>query len=303
MDKTFDPDPVVPPEIENAAQTGELVVFVGAGVSRLIHCPSWEQFADRVLEQLAPEGIDYYLLSQIQGIADPKKRLSVAQIIAKKGGIAIDYQTILKGHRTPTDIYSYLNAFSCAFVTTNYEKYLRPDFRVAEPEELWRFYGRDRLLGTHLDELGNVIHLHGCTDAPASMIVSMKEYLDHYSATDVQEFLNYLFRRKTVLFLGYGLEEIEVLEYILRRGGARAGISDRVTRYMLQGFFNSERRLYELLAEYYLESFGTKLIGFPKDFKNYALLTDIIASWATKLRFSGLELADEAVAIREEIRD
>ena len=32
----FNPAPAIPPELENAAQSGELVVFVGAGISRLI---------------------------------------------------------------------------------------------------------------------------------------------------------------------------------------------------------------------------------------------------------------------------
>ena len=83
MSSTFNPSPEVPPEIENAAQSGELVVFVGAGISRLIKCPSWDGFADKVLEQLVPEGIDYHELSQINGIRDPKKRLSIAKIVAE----------------------------------------------------------------------------------------------------------------------------------------------------------------------------------------------------------------------------
>ena len=67
-------NPAVPQEIGQAAQSGELVVFVGAGISKLISCPSWDEFADRVLDQLVPKGIDHYELSQIKGLKDPKKR-------------------------------------------------------------------------------------------------------------------------------------------------------------------------------------------------------------------------------------
>jgi tetratricopeptide (TPR) repeat protein len=95
MKNTLNAIPDLPLEIENAAQSGELVVFVGAGISRLINCPSWDDFANRVLEQLAPNGIDYYDLSQIRNIADPKKRLSLALIVAEKKKIGIDYSTIL----------------------------------------------------------------------------------------------------------------------------------------------------------------------------------------------------------------
>ena len=95
------------------------------------------------------------------------------------------------------------------------------------------------------------MHLHGCIDAPESMIITTRQYLDHYSSVEVQEFLRYLFKRKTVLFLGYGLDEIEVLEYILRRGGADQQSSELTTRYMLQGFFNAEMSLFDLLRDYY----------------------------------------------------
>lgn len=83
--------PDVPPELEYAAQAWELVAFVGAGISRLIKCPSWDGFADKVLNQLVPDKIDYYTLSQINKIEDARKRLSIAKIIAGKTGFEIDY--------------------------------------------------------------------------------------------------------------------------------------------------------------------------------------------------------------------
>jgi hypothetical protein len=101
---------MIPPEIENAAQSGELVVFVGAGISRLINCPSWDGFADRVLEQLVPDGLDYYELSQIRSISDPKKRLSIAKIVAQKKGIKIDYTSIFDVTLKPDNVYGYSQA-------------------------------------------------------------------------------------------------------------------------------------------------------------------------------------------------
>ena len=303
MSSTFNPSPDVPPEIENAAQSGELVGFVGAGISRLINCPSWEGFADKVLQQLVPDGIDYHELSQINGIIDPKKRLSIAKIIARKKKFNIDYQSIFNVQLGPDNVYSYLNSFNSSFVTTNFEKYLRPDSRSAEPEDEWRFYRRDQLLRLNLDKNGNVVHLHGCLDAPDNMVITTKDYLEHYSSDEVQTFLKYLFEKKTVLFLGYGLEEIEVLEYILRRGEVASRIGDEpIRRYILQGFFNAEMALFELLREYYRESFGAELMGFPKDYKNYHHQIDILASWSKKLKFGGVALVDEVTALEDEIR-
>ena len=303
MSPTFHPSPAVPIEIENAAQAGELVVFVGAGISRLINCPSWDGFADKVLDQLVPAGIDYYELSQIKSILDPKKRLSIAKIVAEKMRIKIDYASIFDLKLQPDNVYSYLNAFNSSFITTNYDKYLLPESRKADPEAEWRFFRQDQLLRVNLDRNGNVVHLHGCTDDSGTMVITTKEYLEHYSTSEVQDFLRYLFEKKTILFLGYGLEEVEVLEYILRRGGAVAKSADqRVRRYILQGFFNAEMALFELLRAYYSDSFACDLIGFPKDYKNYNHQVDIIAEWSKKLRFAETTLADELAAIEEEIR-
>lgn len=44
--------PTLPEELKQAALDGTLVIFVGAGASRLLDCPSWDGLADLVLESL-----------------------------------------------------------------------------------------------------------------------------------------------------------------------------------------------------------------------------------------------------------
>lgn len=301
MSTTIDHSPIIPKEIENAAQSGELVVFVGAGISRLVECPTWNGFADKILDQLVPDGINYYELSQIKSIPDPKKKLSIAQIIAKEKKISLNFKVIFDIKAKNPNVYSYLNKFNCTFVTTNYDKFLVPLSRKSEPEENWRFYQKKDLLREKLDVNGNVIHLHGCIDDHNSMVITTRDYLDHYSTKETQEFLTYLFKSKTVLFLGYGLEEIEVLEYILRRGSATDKDTSPPRRFILQGFFNAEISLLEMLRNYYLETFNAGLIGFPKDYKSYAHQEQILNSWSDKLIFGGIALTDEANVLEEEI--
>ena len=305
MGTTFNPFPNVPnvpKEIENAALSGELVVFIGAGISRLVKCPSWEGFADKILEQLVPETIDYYELSQLKSISDPKKKLSIARIFAQDKKIEFNYRTIFAPEVKEPNIYSYLNKLNCAFITTNYDKFLIPQSRKFEPEERWRFYLKKDLLREKIDVNGNVIHLHGCIDDPESMIITTKDYLDHYSNLFIRDFLTYLFESKTVLFLGYGLEEIEVLEYILRRGNAtNKKVIQYTRRFLLQGFFHAEKTLFEMLKRYYLEAFDAEIISFPKDYKYYSQQEDILAKWAEKLAFRRMSLIDEVDALEDEI--
>lgn len=117
MSQTFNPIPIIDPEIENAAQSGELVVFIGAGISRLIKCPTWEEFAEKILKQLVPSVIDYYELAQIQAIRDPKKKLSIARIVAQEKNKDFNYKDIFNIKPPANNVYTYLNKFNCTFVT------------------------------------------------------------------------------------------------------------------------------------------------------------------------------------------
>jgi len=47
------PIPKLPEELKQAALDGTLVIFVGAGASRLLGYPSWDGLADLVLESLS----------------------------------------------------------------------------------------------------------------------------------------------------------------------------------------------------------------------------------------------------------
>jgi hypothetical protein len=114
-----------------------------------------------------------------------------------------------------------------------------------------------------------------------------------------------LFEKKTVLFMGYGLEEIEVLEYILKQGGAIETINrakPRIRRFIVQGFFDADKHLFDFLYDYYRESFESELIAFPKDHKDHEQLVELIRDWAKSLAFKRLELADQAERLEDEIR-
>jgi len=123
--------------------------------------------------------------------------------------------------------------------------------------------------------------LHGCVSKPETMVVATKEYLEHYDHDNVKQFLAQLFERKTVVFLGYGLEESEILEHILRRGQVKP-TGDR-RRFAVQGFFRSQKPLYEQLHNYYEKSFGVHLLGFIRDHENYRGLEAIIKSWVSPI--------------------
>jgi len=301
MSITFNPSPIVPEELVAAAESGMLVVFIGAGISRLAGCPSWDGFASAVLDQITPGAIDFHEKSLINSMPDPRKRLSIAKIIEEENGVEIDYKSIFNIDKPKSDIYQFINRFSCTFVTTNYDKLIEPEISGVKQEEDWRFYNKEDILRDKLDNQGNVIHLHGCVDNPKSMVVTTKDYLGHYASDEIPKFLEYLFKAKTVLFLGYGLEETEILEYILKGSNQLGSAEKRL--FVLQGFFNAEISLFEKLKKYYEQSFNAELIGFPKDYDDYEQQKEIIKSWADKLSFNSVAVVDELAAMEEELND
>lgn len=56
-----------PEEVVEAAKSGELVMFVGAGVSKRVKLPLWKEFASLVLNQLTNKGFVNH--NQAEGFA------------------------------------------------------------------------------------------------------------------------------------------------------------------------------------------------------------------------------------------
>ncbi len=295
----------VPEEIKDAALSGNLVLFIGAGVSRLLGLPSWDQLADHTLNDLCKNNlIDYSEKDQLQNI-DAKKKLSISELIAEQNHHDLNLVQYLQKDETKEEgIFEYINKLGCVCVTTNYDTYLAPKHLAKSdgsetPTEVVRVSKKGEFYPRLLNEPGTVIHLHGSIEDPKTMVVTTKDYLDHYDDKNVQLFLSDLFERKTVLFLGYGLEEVEILEHILRRGRALP-TGDR--RYFaVQGYFRSQEPLFNKLSNYYKISFGVHLLGFIRDYDDYNGLAFTIKSWVDEIEVKAppfvaeLEFMDEVL--------
>lgn len=294
--------PDLPDEVVQAALDGNLVLFVGAGVSRLLGLPSWGGMAKQQLDHLRNKGVlNYSEIEQISSL-DPKKQLSIAVQIAGDNKILLDLKSGLTGFSEGNSIYKSINDIGCVCVTTNYDRLLQPRYiDVKDGSATAAFvrpiYEKSDFLVTHLDTPGTVIHLHGAVIDQKTMIVTTRDYLEHYDDEYVQIFLGNLFKRKTVLFIGYGLEEAEILEHVLRRG--KVSDSAERKRFILQGYYLSQKPLYENLHSYYRKSFGVHLIGFVRDQKDYHQLEAIFDDWGPRIvvkppsLVAGMELMEE----------
>ena len=308
MTKALDLQEIIDPptEVVDAAADGDLVMFVGSGASILLDLPSWRGFAAKALEDLRlAKLLNYSEIEQLETL-DPRKQLSIAELIAHDNGYKLDLAKHFQGKTEHDSIYKALNDIGCTCVTTNYDELLTPRYKKtgdnsSVPATGTRVSDKGDFYAVLLDKPGNVIHLHGAASNPSTMIVTTQDYLLHYDDENVQEFLIELFAKKTVVFIGYGLDEAEILEHILRRGGATERGDKR--RFAIQGYFRSQAPLYEKLHRYYEKSFGVELLGFLRDHRDYNCQTGIIEHWARNLEVRAPTLEKDAALMGEVFPD
>ena len=126
------------------------------------------------------------------------------------------------------------------------------------------------------------------------------DYVQHY-ANDrgtadgnrenyVLTFLEHLFAQKTVLFVGYGLDELEILEYVILKARTTRGVE--VRHFLLQGFFSHERELMVSLSAYYREC-GIHLISYLKDQEGWGQLVHVLESFGNSVPASSIAYLQE----------
>jgi hypothetical protein len=304
--------PPVPDSLREAAQRGILIPFIGAGVSRLAGCPDWAGFADKALHWLIDRGkFTHAQLDQIRHL-NPRVKLSLARSLERESGISIGFRTLLH----PTDrqenaegirVYNSLFRLGKTFVTTNYDEWL--DERIVQPLpsavpdvkaqntptsiQMRVIHRVEDLLPSALSTPNTVIHLHGSLRDPGGMVLTTQDYVKHYAndrmsgdpakENRVLTFLGYLFREKAVLFVGYGLDELEILEYVIVK--ARVQSSREARHYIIQGFFSHEIELLNSMRTYFRDC-GITLIPFLRDQKDWKQLHEVLEHFASQAPIS-----------------
>lgn len=113
-----------------------------------------------------------------------------------------------------------------------------------------------------------------------------------------------LFANYTVLFIGYGLEELEILEYVILKAREQHSDEREIRHYLVQGFFSHEQIVARSMEKYYQRECGIQLIPFLRDQKNHDQLIDVIRHFAQKMPAKEplmLELAHQLEKLAEEM--
>ncbi|MEQ1619807.1 MAG: SIR2 family protein [Methylococcales bacterium] len=296
--------PDVPEALKLAARRGSIVPFIGAGVSQLAGCPGWDTFANGALKFFVEPGKLTYAQYDQMSRLHARIKLSLALDLERRYNKPIDFRALLKSqdhkHLSGQRAYDGLAKIGSTIVTTNYDEWLdapvleTPDLAASvsssAPLSVSRksIYRRNEIDTAVLDQKDTVIHIHGSVVERESMVLTTTDYLKLYASHRVGgredsenrflTFLQELFRLKSVLFVGYGLGELEILEYVVQKAGRVSPEKEETEaprHFILQGFFSYEIEVAHSLEAYYLQ-FGIGLLPFSRDEQDWEQLVDVI---------------------------
>lgn len=285
--KTIEKIPPLPEKIKNAVDNNELVIFFGAGASRILGCQGWIQLAHNLVDACfnSVNNNDERLLSfqekeSLKSDTDQKKVISICYNILKSHNKSeVFYHTLKsslladKSKLESLNIYTQIHNFNAVIVTTNIDNHLSD------------IYTNNRVIYNVEDLVGSfsntkLYQLHGNLEAdPEDIVIKVTDYFNRYSKPKFQNFLKRLFREKTILFIGYGLSEFEVLDYLLLKSKPLIAQSKH---YLLHPYYSYEVNTYGN-DRLYFKDLGIEIIPYAIDENGYEQLFKVLQNWNNRL--------------------
>lgn len=281
--------------IVKSLYNNELVLFIGSGLSIHLNIPGWTQFASKYVELVkTSNNINYKTENDLKKIPDKKKILSLCRFMVKNSNIDEEivksWFNIEEEELANSQIYKMLYDLNAIYITTNYDNALdlmskntkKNEVNIGvnfdnsiEPfkDEKKIFYDVNDFVYDKIMKSGNVIHIHGSKNDLSSMVISNEDYINRYgynissysenpSHRIYSEFLKNVFNGEyTILFMGYGLEEIEILQYMFENT-LEKNLNNANNRFMLLGGYASDYGYIDILSQYYFDNYGVTILPY-----------------------------------------
>jgi len=305
-DELILPIPPVPPKIREAVNTKTLAVFVGAGVSRVMGCMGWDELSRRLVKRCSLvkrpiDGLPYlnFRGTEILGqYSDHKKTITICYDILKDNGCQDVFFEELENSFKPDeeytsyrDIYHQLYGLRGLFITTNAD------------EHFDTLFNQDRIVYKefHPDNIDHTIlyHIHGSIRDRGSLIFTVPDYILRYRDPNFQAFLQHIFDRHTVLFIGYGMSEFELLDFIVMKYGSTD--FTQMKHFILSPYYSGEEETALKFDRYYYHKMGITVVPYQKDQNGYNQLYEVIKDWNRKINQTSTYLYDSYKEIEEAV--
>lgn len=273
-------------DILSAAEHKNLVFFLGAGVSRLMGLPGWEEFSAQLIEKAFP---DYSVHTPLlKEISNSKERITIAfkefERLGRKEEFYVCFGEAMKPKRefkAKKNIYRILNRFSALFLTTNADNLFEEILGTAVCHESCYLDGQTK---EFLGKTNHLFYLHGHYTEHIdinknNLVFTADKYVERYNQIEFQEFLRSIFNdeNKVIVFIGYGLSEFELIDYIVTKVGYGHNQKRRV--FVMLGFCSNEDIIYQAKKSYF-DSLNIDVIPYDMDKDGYASLIDVLEGYS-----------------------
>ena len=304
-DSEIQPIPLpVPKEIIEAVNNGRLAIFIGAGVSRLIGCKGWDELGRRLLERCFTTKksngstlISYKVKEKLVTIPDNKKLITICHYILKNAHLEDVFFDEMRQVLKPQEdllktgnIYDELIGLPALYVTTNADTIFDSKFN----EENIKFRITDCDASTAKPP--KLYHIHGSINDPETMVFTVDKYIQQYRDQNFSIFLKTIFAEYRVLFVGYGLAEFELLDFIIPRMDPSQ--SKEARHFMLLGLYSGEDAILEY-ERYYYNQMGISVQAYQMDEKGYFQLYEVVKRWNQEINRISTYLYDTFKMLEE----
>ncbi|MDD2286589.1 MAG: SIR2 family protein, partial [Paludibacter sp.] len=279
------PIPQIPQEIIDAVNQGQLAIFFGAGTSMSIGCSSWNKLAETLINKCFPDekkedspstSRNIIERKTLNDIKDPKKIITICQCILDKNNSSdIFFETISDSLQPDLDlldkqnIYAELYGLRGLFITTNIDTHFDERFDSSHI-----IYRKEDFTEDNIDK-SKLYHIHGSILDWDSAVLTVKNYFDRYSDPKFMAFLRKIFDDKVILFIGYGLSEFEVLDFLFTK--SEDSLPGRKKHFILLPYHQADDTKLEFDTYYYSE-LGIDVIPYL-DKGDYKQLFNVIKTW------------------------
>lgn len=200
--------------LKNDYTNGDIVPFIGAGLSVPFNVPTWRELIEEITEKyttcendFVKKGVEVLLdrndywgaidqLKNFFSLVDQDIQSEVVSIINEK-----------KKKLDDDALHNYSDIGSMNFslyLTTNYEHllndYIKSDNVPILIQDI-QFNIQD------LYKMKRILHLHGYLSNPGSIVISKQSYIEHYKGEKYKDLLKVVTSAKKLLFMGFSFDD------------------------------------------------------------------------------------------------
>lgn len=290
----------LPPEIKDIfVNNKKVAAFIGAGVSKLLGLPLWKELADAAIEYLFKQHrINYFEYKKILNeVVNPKEKMTIFhEFIPKNQSIDFYKEIFSKPDYSNGNLYETLVKFGWVKISSNIDD----EFYKALQNKLQSLISQKEDFNSSIPaiikqpkRISNNFHIkdidynaiyqiHGCLDNLNETVLTTRDYVEAYyrNKNGLQEFLTALLKEYTTIFIGYSLEEFELLSHIIKieEKDKKAEKEEKEKLFVLVGIYSNELSFSKIIKKYF-KNLNIKPILYYLDFNGYHRLNDVLNSW------------------------